>query len=88
MSKLNEKMQIKRTPTKAKSNRPKTNNTLIDYILNFFPEFYIRLNNKNSESDYFFFPPPKSEYFVQQHWDPHPFNVNGRSLIRGFLRLG
>jgi hypothetical protein len=22
-----------------------------------------------SESDYFFFPPPKSEYFFQQHWE-------------------
>ena len=29
----------------------------------FFPEFNIRLYDKNSESDYFFFPPPKSEYF-------------------------
>ena len=28
----------------------------------FFPEFNIRLYDKNSESDYFF-PPPKSEYF-------------------------
>jgi hypothetical protein len=32
----------------------------------FFPEFNIRLYDKNSESD-FFFPPPKSEYFFQQH---------------------
>jgi hypothetical protein len=29
----NEKMQIKRTPTKAKSNKPKTIIPLIDYIL-------------------------------------------------------
>jgi hypothetical protein len=29
----------------------------------FFPEFNIRLYDKNSESDYLFFPPPKSEYF-------------------------
>ena len=35
----------------------------------FFPEFNIRLYEENSESDYFFFPPPKSEYFVQQHWE-------------------
>ena len=35
----------------------------------FFPEFNIRLYDKNSESDYFFFPPPKSEYFFQQHWE-------------------
>ena len=32
-------------------------------------EFNIRLYDKNSESDYFFFPPPKSEYFFQQHWE-------------------
>ena len=35
---------------------------------NIFPEFNIRLYDKNSQSDYFFFPPPKSEYFFQQHW--------------------
>jgi hypothetical protein len=29
----------------------------------FFPEFNIRLYDINSESDYIFFPPPKSEYF-------------------------
>jgi hypothetical protein len=33
----------------------------------FFPQFNIRLHDKNSESDYNFFPPPKSEYFFQQH---------------------
>ena len=33
----------------------------------FFPEFNIRLYDKNSESDYFFFPPPESEYFFQPH---------------------
>ena len=36
---------------------------------NFFsPKFNIRLYDKNSETD-FFFPPPKSEYFFQQHWE-------------------
>ena len=54
----------------------------------FFPEYNIRLYDKNSESDYF--PPPKSEYFFQQHWEseyyfrkkpyPPPFKLNGRSL--------
>jgi hypothetical protein len=29
--------------------------------------------DKNSESDYFFFPPPKSEYFFQQHWESEYF---------------
>jgi hypothetical protein len=39
----------------------------------FFPEINIRLYDKNSESDYFFFPPPKSEYFFQQHWESEYF---------------
>jgi hypothetical protein len=39
---------------------------------NFFPQFNIRLYDKNSESD-FFFPPPKSEYFFQQHWESEYF---------------
>ena len=34
---------------------------------NFFPEINIRLYDKNSKSDNFVFPPPKSEYFFQQH---------------------
>ena len=38
----------------------------------FFPEFDIRLYDKNSES-YFFFPPLKSEYFFQQHWESEYF---------------
>ena len=38
----------------------------------FFPEFNIRLYDKNSESD-FFFPPPKSEYFFQQLWESKYF---------------
>jgi hypothetical protein len=38
----------------------------------FFPESKIRLYDKNSESD-FFFPPPKSEYFFQQHWESEYF---------------
>ena len=39
----------------------------------FFPEFNIWLYDKNSESDNFFFPPPKSEYFFQQHWESEYF---------------
>ena len=39
----------------------------------FFPEFTIRLYDKNSESDHYFFPPPKSEYFFQQHWESEYF---------------
>ena len=37
----------------------------------FFPEFDIRLYDKNSESD--FFPPPKSVYYFQQHWESEYF---------------
>ena len=40
---------------------------------NFFPELNIRLYDKNSESYYCFFPPPKSEYFFQQHWESEYF---------------
>ena len=46
---------------------------LVVQSANIFPEFNIRLYDKNSESDYFFFPPPKSEYFFQQHWEPEYF---------------
>ena len=56
---------------------------------NFFLEFNIRLYDKNSELDYFFFPPPKSEYFfsnignqnifLEKNHNP-PFKLNGRSL--------
>jgi hypothetical protein len=42
----------------------------IEYLF-FCPEFHIRLYDKNSESDYFFFPPLKSEYFFQQHSQAH-----------------
>ena len=35
---------------------------------NFFPDFNIRLYHKNCIR-LFFFPPPKSEYFFQQHWE-------------------
>ena len=59
----------------------------------FFPEYNIRLYDKNSESDYF--PPPKSEYFFQQHWEseyyfrkkpyPPPFKLNGRSLTDTYM---
>jgi hypothetical protein len=38
----------------------------------FPPEFNIRLYDKNSQSD-FFPPPPKSEYFFQQHWESEYF---------------
>jgi hypothetical protein len=37
-------------------------------IILFFPQFSIRLYDNKFESD-FFFPPPKSEYFFQQHWE-------------------
>jgi hypothetical protein len=37
-----------------------------------FPEYNIRLYDKNYESDYFF-STPKSEYFFQQHWESEYF---------------
>jgi hypothetical protein len=36
-------------------------------------DFHITLYDKTSESDYFFFPPPKSEYFFPQHWESEYF---------------
>ena len=42
----------------------------------FFPECNIRLYDKNSQSDNYFFPPPKSEYFFQQHWESEYFFRN------------
>ena len=48
-------------------------NWLTDFRGIFFPEFNIRLYDKNSESHYFFFPPIKSEYFFQQHWESEYF---------------
>ena len=56
-------------------------------ILIFFPEYNIRLYDNNSQSDYSFFPPPKSEYFFQQHWESEYFfrkkhwKLNGPSFI-------
>ena len=50
----------------------------------FFPEFNIRLYDKNSESD-FFFPPPKSEYFFQQHWESD--DDIKRTNFKNFVRL-
>ena len=45
----------------------------LEYLFFCRAEFIIRLYDKNSESDYFFFPPPKSEYFFQQHWESEYF---------------
>jgi hypothetical protein len=47
----------------------------------FFLEFNIRLYDKNSESDYFFFPPPKTEYFFRKKNITLPFKLNCPSLI-------
>ena len=60
-------------------------------VRNFFPEFNIRLYDKKIWIRLFFFPPPQSEYFFQQHWESkyffrkiktvtHPFKLNGDSL--------
>ena len=63
----------------------------------FFPEFNIRLYDKNSESD-FFFPSTKIRIFFQQHWEseyffrkknhaPPPWKLNGPSLINFWIWL-
>jgi hypothetical protein len=44
----------------------------LEYIF-FFQNFTLVYIDKNSESDYFSFPPPKSEYFFQQHWESEYF---------------
>ena len=49
----------------------------------FFPEFNIRLYDKNSES-HFFFPPPKSEYFFHQHWESE-WSVPNQTQITGYF---
>ena len=48
-----------------------SDNTRVRKIL--FTEFNIRLYYKNSELNYFFFPPPKSGYLFQQHWESEYF---------------
>jgi hypothetical protein len=42
-------------------------------ILIFFQNLTLGYMTKNSESDYLFFPQPKSEYFFQQHWESEYF---------------
>jgi hypothetical protein len=57
-------------------------NFLSRKVRNFYSEFNIRLYDKNSESDYYFFPPTKSEYFFQQHWESEYFL---RLFLKPFL---
>ena len=54
----------------------------------FPPEFNIRLYDRNSESDYFFFPPSKIRiffsaiFFLEKNHNPlPPFKLNGPSLV-------
>ena len=46
----------------------------------FFPQFNIRLYDKNSESEYFFQQHWESEYFFRKKPYPPPFKLNGRYL--------
>jgi hypothetical protein len=41
--------------------------------INFFPEFNIRLYDKNCESDFFFFLHQNQNIFFQQHWESEYF---------------
>ena len=43
----------------------------LEYL--FFPEFNIRLYDKNSESDFLFL--HKTEYFFSQHWESEYFFI-------------
>ena len=63
---------------------------------NFFPEFNIRLHDKNSESDFFFFLHQNQNIFfsnignqnifLEKNHNPPPFKLNGRSLnIQGVM---
>jgi hypothetical protein len=45
----------------------------IGHLFSLFHSVNIRLYDKNSESDYFLIPPPKLEYFFQQHWESEYF---------------
>ena len=49
---------------------------------NLFPEFNIRLYDKNSD---FFQQHWESEYFLKKKTQPPPFKLNGRSLMLYFL---
>ena len=61
-------------------------------IFNFFPEFNIRLYDKNSESDYFFSLHQNQNIFfsnignqnicLEKNHNPPPFKLNGRSLTK------
>jgi hypothetical protein len=61
---------------------------VLEYL--FFSEFHIRLYDKNSESDYFFFLHQNQDIFfsnignqnifLEKNHNP-PFKLNGRSLI-------
>ena len=48
---------------------------------NLFLEFNIRLYDKNSESDYFFFLHQNQNIFLEKKHTPPPFKLNGRSLM-------
>ena len=51
-------------------------------VQNFFPEFNIRLYNKNSESDYFFFLHQNQNIFLgKKTYPPSPFKLNGRIYV-------
>ena len=50
----------------------------------FFPEFNIRLYDKNSESDYFFPLHQNQNIFLEKNHNP-PFKLNGRSLNKNFF---
>ena len=50
-----------------------SDNTSVRIFIFFVPEFNIRLYDKNSESDYFFFLHQNQKFFFQQHWESEYF---------------
>ena len=62
-----------------------SDNTRVRIFFYFFSEFNIRLYDKNSKPDYFCFPPPKSEFFFQQHWESEYFFYHRSISVRPVL---
>jgi len=52
----------------------------------FFQNLTLCYRTKTLNQIIIFFPPPKSEYFFQQHWESEYFFLENKSLISSFNR--